>query len=244
MGICFGSCNEAREREFAWRFDGWFISQTECGDGEVSNAILTTIDPELARRLRETNEEFELLAQKEQDGTLTVREREDYLSHSWRVPTPRTSRMYGLLPSTQLQPPDAWSDFAQALGGAAVTPERYQKEPDDRLIRSCGKARFNLSNGEPLSYCEGYVHFEIARYPRSSRSWRWSSMKHEFYATLVANGEIERFIDTMRGASRKDYELRQAAKEEVLALPASGVLSTDIDRLSQRTYIRIKCDPA
>ena len=49
MDICFGSCNEAREREFAWRFDGWLISQTECGDGEVSKTLLTTIAPELAR---------------------------------------------------------------------------------------------------------------------------------------------------------------------------------------------------
>lgn len=223
MGICFGSCNEAREREFSWRFDDWIISQIECGDGKVAKTLLAAIAPELSRRLRETNGEFELLAQLEQDGALTVREREDYLSHSWRVPDPRIllNQIYGHLP-----PPTT----------------TIPKEPDDRLIRSCGKARFNLRNGEPNSYCEGYVHFDFDSHPQSSRSW--SVMKNEFYATLVANGEIEWLIDTMRGALRKDKEFRQTAEEEVLDLPASSVSSAEIERLSQLAYIRKKCDPA
>lgn len=197
-GICFGLCEQERRADFDRLFPEWFLRESECGPHrEADRELIARLYPDLLSDVAAKNQSFSILAGREQNGTLSLGERDQYLNDPWRVV---------LMVQKEYQP----GDF---LSG---TPQELPYEANSTWIRQCSE---NGLNG--VNYCDGFVSVTLRTVSGGYASSGSRPINHWSYVHLREGGSIDAFIEQMTADSLRDYDLRRAAEDQVQAMPAS-----------------------
>ncbi len=181
-------------------------------------------------QIETANTEFAALAQKEVDGTLTVAEREAYLSNKLRVP-----HLVQLVPtSSQLVGDWVESDPQQQFG---------RHESDGPLVRECPSE--NHSYGGHIQSCFGYVNINLHRYTGRSAGIGHLPPTHlglETYRELKRSGDPANLVYEMMVQVAIQAEFRQRAEEIVASLPAQQVSAGFVERRVKTEYDKLRCE--
>lgn len=218
------------EQRFFDMFPDWYASQTTCLDTVAQLALIRSLAPSIATQIETANTEFAALATKEADGTLTVAEREAYLSNELRVPHLVQSA------PTSIQLVGDWveSDPQEPFG-------RHQS--DGPLVRECPDE--DHSYGGHIKACFGYVNMDLHGYAGRSRGMGHlppTPLGFETYRELERTGETAGFVYEMMQQLAAQAELRQRAEEIVASLPAQQVSAGFVEGRVKTEYDKLRCE--
>lgn len=224
-GICFGKCEQDRRAEFDSIFPQWLAREAECGPrGEEDRELIAALNPGLLPDIDAKNQEFAALSVREQNGALSLGERNEYLADPWRVV---------LMAQKEYRPGDFLSATLEELS--------YDEHPT--WIREC------LAGGlVSASYCEGFVSVRLKTVSGGFFSNGTVPFNHQTYTYQRDIGEIDTFISRMEADRSRDYELRRSAENQVQAMPASEfpeksdpIYEVLIENRVEQIYLEGKC---
>ena len=219
-GVCFGLCEEKRINDFEAYFPSWLSRQGECPGRSIQDRqTLTSLLPDLAKRLDVKNKDFFALALKEEAGTISLGEQESYLSDPWRVIVKQ--------------------EYLLSLGGIVMSPNL-----DTPIIRACNENGF--VKGE---YCEDYVSIPMKLPdPFYLSNYGPVVFGDRVYAHLRDSDKLDIMISQMKTDSWRSFDLRQLAKQKVLQMPVSSfplknspLYESAIKNRQEEVYMALSC---
>ncbi len=214
------------EQRFFDMFPGWYASQTACLDTDAQLALIRSLAPSIATQIETTNAEFAALAEKEAEGTLTVAEREAYLSNSLRVPH-------------LVQTGTEWPQWTEVDPSEPLALH----QSDGALVRKCPNE--DHSYGGHIKSCFDYVNIDLHGIELNG----YAGVGHrpptrlglEAYLELKRSGEPASLVYEMMLQVDAQAELRQQAEEIVANLPAQQVSPALVEWRVQEEYERLRC---
>jgi hypothetical protein len=212
-GYCWGICDQERKKEFDRLFGSWIADEVVCWTAPEQVRLLDSLDPYLAKQMRARSALFAKVEARHRNGTLTVGEREAYLSDPWRVPEPQDS---ALLPPI----------FGDMTADRSVG-----------LVRRCRPIGFVVVNRAPSAICTGNLRIDFSQQGFS----QWSHFKERAYRTLVETRDICQIMLSMRENVWRDIEAKEQAEAAVDALPAAIVPSEAVSSSVERAYAELRC---
>ena len=189
---------DTRKRFFDM-FPDWWSARTSCLNPDAELEVIRGLAPFIAVKIDNKNTEFEALALREMNGTLSVGERTVYLADDWRVP--HLVRLHAAQPFT-------WG----MNNWEVVDPaNRLSRHPvDGNLVRQCP------SGEEPapapyIQACFGYVNARL------------DDIEYEVYREIERNEQTVQFVMMMMEDKGRKARLQAQATLNVASLPASEV---------------------
>ena len=217
------------EQRFFDMFPRWWASHTACMTPEEKLDTIRSLAPAIAARIDAKNAEFEALAAKEIEGTLTVSERAAYLADDLRVPH------LVQLPATSFQLGGRWIEVDPA--------EPFSRhESKGPLVRECPNE--DHSPGWHIKACFGYVAIDIYR-----STGQWPGYGHHtptilgraVHRNLQPSSAARDFVLQMMEEKNEQATLRTLAEHIVASLPATEVSSGAEEWRVTSEYKRLRC---
>lgn len=135
--FAFNNHERGRKHSFETLFPLWVKSQYECGDTAFFEDILKAVAPDRLTEIKKADLYFSTLEIKEGLGTLTVAERENYLSSSLSIKKTNINK--------------GW--IGEALS---------KQDKEKGLIGRCPKETYIYFDGESVSgYCSGTAKYDL-----------------------------------------------------------------------------------
>lgn len=218
-GICFGKCEQDRREEFARSFPEWFAREAECGPrGEDDRDLMAFLYPNLLLDIDAKNQSLIALSVREQNGTLSLGERSEYLDDPWRVILMvQKEYQVGDFLSATLQETSygEHSTWVRQCPKNGLVNGNYHTENriNDRFSNGTGSVKWD--------YCEGFVSVLLQTNLPRGRHFGSIYINELAYSHLRETGELEEFMKQMKTDSLRDSDLRRSADEQVQQLPAS-----------------------
>ncbi|MBL4749934.1 MAG: hypothetical protein JKX71_05015 [Amylibacter sp.] len=213
---------EELKMHFKAAFRIWFEGRIACLTPKQQIALVDELSPALSSRISQKNIDFTYLANLEQQGKLTVGDREAYLTDAWRVGAGYVSILNGL-----------YSDLSPAK----------DKLPQGSLVQHCG---FNGYNTGALLFCSGYVAVNLfGEGLLLSPNYDWSSFERGVYSTHKQNGNLVDLILNMKEQRFRDAAALQEAELYVANLPASllpNIVEVSLALQAQYKWLRCQTD--
>ena len=212
------------EQRFFDLFPEWWASHTACMTPSEELEFIRQLAPDIAARIDNANAEFEEMAAREADGTLTVSEREAYLDHYLRVPH-------------LVQTGSEWYDWTE------VDPRELfsRRENEGPLVRQCPVD--NHSHGWHIKNCFGYVNIDlgfIGQHPGGGHLAA-TVLGREVRRNLEQSGETPDFVLQMTKHQDDQAALSKQAEQIVADLPASEVSAGFEEWRVRAEYEGLRC---
>lgn len=224
-GICFGMCEQDRREKFNRIFPEWFSRESECGPRiPEDRELIMSLYPDLLPDIDTKNQSFAALSVREQNGVLSLGERDDYLDDPWRVIW---------MAQKEYVPGSFSSEFSEEL----------PYEDHSTWVRQCPQ---NGLIGD--SYCEDFVSVFFITRANQTGYFGNIHLNERAYSQLNETGEIDSFITRIELDTRRDFNLRRSAENVVQAMPAtdfplegSPFYELTIKNRVEQVYLESKC---
>jgi hypothetical protein len=224
--LCVGSCKQDAQRDFRTLYYSFMEVATTCGGDEASRKILAELSPDLADAITQSNAVFVDLAAKDKAGTLSVRERADYLRDPLRaVPEPIN-----------------FAYLAQ-LGEAVDASETL-------VVKSCSKNGFILGRSGFESYCDDFaqlsVFYDEDSAERANMIWSprvliLGDAMDELFDELRRKGVLSARKLELRDVLVQDIKAREIAEEAVASSPAKETPESQVDQAIDTKFKILRC---
>lgn len=212
-------------------FPDWWASHTACMTQQNKLEAIKQLTPELAWQIETTNAQFADLAMKEQVGTLTVAERDEYLNNDLRVPH------LVRLPNSNSQ-----------IGGNWVEVDLRDPLPsydyEGPLVRACPVG--TQYYGQHIKDCFGYVNIDLGRdiyggAPSGSSGLPRKFLGNAVYREFELTGSTVDFILQMMEQRTAQDALKRQAEQIVANRPASEVSAGFVESQVRAEFKKLQC---
>lgn len=223
--------SNAKSQYFFDLFPNWWASHTACITQQNKLETIKQLAPELGWRIEIANAQFANLAMKEQVGTLTVAERDEYLNNDLRVPhlvrLPNSNSQIGVdWVEVDLRDPFPSYDYEGPLVRVCPVGTQYY--------------------GQHIKDCFGYVNIDLGRdiyggAPSVSSGLPRTFLGNAVYREFELTGSTVNFILQMMEHQSEQATLQRQAEKYVANLPASDVSAGSEERQVRAEYERLRC---
>ncbi len=201
-----------RKYHFDTLFPLWVESQYQCDDTNFFQEILKITAPDILADIKKADLYFSTLEIKEKKGTLTVAERENYLSHKLSLNKNRKA----------------------LINRGWITESLSKKSDEDVLIKHCPKETYIYFNkGKVTGFCFGRAKYDL--------EFVWPLLSNQYYSYLNDNEKLNRFLQEISMALSKDETYKKKSNSYVGHLMSSEVTTDQIPDKEYQIYLRLKC---